>query len=591
MAGYANFQPDYKKYSTGVNIFKKGVNRNRTFENKSERLKNGIKLWASWYRYFPHLFVKDYIGINLKLFQSILIYFMMHENYFMYLASRGQGKTFLTSIFCCTRAILYPGTKIVVASGIKSQAREVVEKIDDMRKNSPNLAREISELRTNANDSYINFHNGSWIKIVASNDNARGKRANLLIVDEFRLVDIDVIKKVLRKFLADPRHPKYLDKPEYAHLSERNKELYLSSAWYRSHWSWNRFKAFVKSMSEGRGYFVVGLPYQLSIREGLLMKEQVIDEMMEDDFDPIAFSIEMGCLFFGESERAYFKFEDLNNIRSENRVIYPRSYYNLIKDKRFIPLKKSDDEIRVLACDVAGMAGDENDSSAFILICMHKRKGYYRREVKYIETMTGVHTGEQSLRIRKLYAELDCDYIALDGLNIGLAIFDNLVEEIVDNDTGEIYPPLNCKNDEKMSARCKHDNAPQVIYSIKASSESNSQMSIRLREDMRRGKMSLLVNEREGKDYLSNFNGYHNLDLEDKVNLEMPYNQTTALVNETINLSNNGKEGNIKLEEPSGSKKDRFSALLYGNYVCNELEKELENGEDDYDFVFTASHS
>src|SRR5690606_1440920 len=237
-----------------------------------ERLMNGIALWASYYRYFPHIFVEEYFGIRLKLFQKILLYFMMHYNYFMYLAARGQGKTWLTAIFCCVRAILFPSSKIIIASGVKSQAREVIEKIDDLRKESPNLAREISDLNTSINDAKVEFHNGSWIKIVASNDSARSRRANVLVVDEFRMVDLDVINKVLRKFLTSPRNPKYLDKPEYAHLQERNKELYLSSCWYKSHWSWNRFLAYFKAMLEGKKYFVCGLPYQLSIAEGLLMR-------------------------------------------------------------------------------------------------------------------------------------------------------------------------------------------------------------------------------------------------------------------------------------------------------------------------------
>src|SRR5690606_10383534 len=142
--------------------------------------------------------------------------------------------------------------------------------------------------------------------VVASNDNARSKRANLLVVDEFRMVDLNIITKVLRKFLTAPRQPKYLDKPEYAHLQERNKEVYLSSCWYKIHWSWNRLLTYFKSMTEGKNYFVCGLPYQLAIKEGLLMKEQVLDEMSEDDFDETAWSMEKECLFFGESEKAFF---------------------------------------------------------------------------------------------------------------------------------------------------------------------------------------------------------------------------------------------------------------------------------------------
>lgn len=165
MAGYANFQVKRNKATKGHNIFDKGRNFNKNSENisKSEKLMSGIALWTSYYRLFPHVFVKEYLGITLKLFQSIILYFMMHDNYVVYIASRGQGKTWLTAVFCVVRCILFPDTKIIIASGRKSQAREVIDKIDDMRKGSPNLMREISDLKSSLNDASVEFHNGSWI--------------------------------------------------------------------------------------------------------------------------------------------------------------------------------------------------------------------------------------------------------------------------------------------------------------------------------------------------------------------------------------------------------------------------------------------
>ena len=58
---------------------------------KSERIMNGIAYWASLYRCNPQRFVKDYLNINLKLFQKILLYAMMCNDFFMYIAARGQG--------------------------------------------------------------------------------------------------------------------------------------------------------------------------------------------------------------------------------------------------------------------------------------------------------------------------------------------------------------------------------------------------------------------------------------------------------------------------------------------------------------------
>ena len=86
-----NFQVNRNKAHKGVNIFNKGRNTDKSKEKytKSQRLMNGVGLWASYYRYYPHIFVEEYLGFKLKLFQKILIYFMMHYHYFIYLAARG----------------------------------------------------------------------------------------------------------------------------------------------------------------------------------------------------------------------------------------------------------------------------------------------------------------------------------------------------------------------------------------------------------------------------------------------------------------------------------------------------------------------
>lgn len=159
--------------SKKANTYDKGL-------SKYDRMMSGIDTWASFYRANPHIFVEDYIGIKLKPFQVILLNQMNDQDYFMYIASRGQGKTFLTAVYCVVRAILYPESKIVIASKTMKQSREVIEKIDDEMKKSANLRREISDLKTGLNDSHVTFHNGSWIKTVAASDNARGELLALL---------------------------------------------------------------------------------------------------------------------------------------------------------------------------------------------------------------------------------------------------------------------------------------------------------------------------------------------------------------------------------------------------------------------------
>lgn len=142
-----------------------------------------------------------------------------------------QGKSWLLAVFCCVRCILYPGSKICIASGTRGQSINILEKIkNELLPNSPLLKNEIESFVISTSNAYIDFKNGSSIKVVTASDSARSNRANILLVDEFRMVNRETTETVLRRFLTAPRMPGYLHNPKYAHLRERNKEIYLSSA-------------------------------------------------------------------------------------------------------------------------------------------------------------------------------------------------------------------------------------------------------------------------------------------------------------------------------------------------------------------------
>ena len=213
------------KKKTDTQIIQEGVDR--TMQVIAKR--------ASFYRANPQRFVKDYMNINLKLFQKILIWAMNKYDAFLFIASRGIGKTYLVAIFSCVRSILYPGTKVVVCAPTFKQGQILVKKIEnELKHNSALLDREIEGIKTSANYTEVKFRNNSTITVVVSGEGARGHRSNVLIIDEARMVPFSVVDKILKPMSSDPRHPKYLDKPEYAHLQEMNKEVFMSSATYAS---------------------------------------------------------------------------------------------------------------------------------------------------------------------------------------------------------------------------------------------------------------------------------------------------------------------------------------------------------------------
>ena len=81
-------------------------------------------------------------------------------------------------------------------------------------------------------------------------------------------------------------------------------------------------------------------------------------------------------------------------------------------------------------------------------------------------------------------------------------MFDALIRDMVDPETGELYEALSCCNDKDMAARCKVANAPEVIWSIKGSASFNNQMCLLLRSGFTNKKINLLVPEAEAEEVL-----------------------------------------------------------------------------------------
>lgn len=149
-----------------------------------ERVLEGVAIWAGYYRENLNRFAEDFLHVRLHLFQAILLMMMKISTTFVFIGFRGIGKSFLCAIFCCCMAILYPGIKIVIASGTRGQSINVLEKIImELKPNSLELAREIDDKATTINntDAKIVFKNGSYIKVVTASDTARSNRANILI--------------------------------------------------------------------------------------------------------------------------------------------------------------------------------------------------------------------------------------------------------------------------------------------------------------------------------------------------------------------------------------------------------------------------
>ena len=557
-------------------------------KSRRERVIEGVAIWGSYYRENFDLFVEEYLQLDfLKWFQTMLLVMMNRSRVFLWIAARGMGKSFLIAIFAVARCILYPGTKVVITSGTRGQSINVLEKIQtELMPVSPNLCNEIDMAKTkfSGQDAKVMFKNSSYIKVVTASDNARSNRANILIVDEFRMVKKDTIDTVLKKFLTSRRMPPYKDltdaerKVEYA--KEPNKSCFLSSAYFKDHWSFNKMlDTFKLMLDDSKTDFVCGFPYQLSVQEGLLFSEDVESDMLESDFNEIKWSMEMEAMWFGDEDGAFFDFDSISKNRRIKYAMLPDKLSGLLGNNQKVKiLQKQNGEKRILSADVALMSSSKhnNDATAiFINQMLPSKGGRYTNNIVYSDSYEGLHTEDQALVIRRLYDEYLCDYIVLDCTGLGLGVYDALVRDIVDPDTGEVYPALSCCNDQEMAARCTTTGADKVIWSIKASPKLNSDCAVLLREGFRSGKIRLLMTEYDADVVMSEIKGYKSLSPSEKVKLQMPYVHTTLLINELVKLQHEESGGRVRVYERSGMRKDRYSSLSYNYYVALQLESKL----------------
>jgi hypothetical protein len=487
-------------------------------------------------------------------------------------------KTYLVSLFAVCRCILYPNSKIIACSATYKQGREIILKItDDFMQHSDLLRNEIRRVAIGQNECAVYFKNGSFIRVVTANENSRGTRSNILIIDESRMISQKLVDTVLVPMNASPRQPNYLSKPEYSDMQEMNKQMYMSSAWYSSSEMYEKIKAYAANMLDANlNYFICDLPYQLSIKEGLLMREQIEQEMSEATFNSISFMMEREGLFYGAADDALFSFNDLDKQRVLVQGLHPLEYY---RDNNLRVPEKQEGELRILSVDVALLASRKHDNDASALIihsAVPTASHNYLDNIVMLDTKEGLITDELGLLIMRWFYQYDCDFTALDSNGIGLGVLDYIMSDRYDPVYGVQYGALNCINSPEMAERCKVKGAPKVIYSIKANAKFNNDACLAFRSAIQNGYINLLINDQDADAELEKMRGYSKQTALMKEKLKLPYIQTSMLINELINLTHDVSNGLVKVKEKSGMRKDRYSSAIYGYYVIQEQSKNLK---------------
>lgn len=568
-------------------ILKIALDKERIEEEELEFMKQ-IAKWTSFYRQNIHLFAQDYLDIKLKTFQKFLIYMLHMSDFSLLVMTRGIGKSWVIGVYACCLAILYPRSEIVIVSHTIKQARLIVEGkiLLEIIGKSPRLEQEILKQDKRDGATKIIFKNGSTITPTVSSEAARGLRSTCIIIDESRLVDVSIVQSILQP-TSHPRQAAYLDLPEFSgtEFLEESKDIYLSSAYYKVHPLYRQYRNYIAGMIDGKSVFTCALSEDMAVKNGLLSRKRLEVIKNEPEMSHVRYSMEYLTLFYGESEDAFFNLNDISNCKIVDAPYYCPSDMDFVMKKNFkTNPKKIDGEIRIISADIALRAGDENDASAYLLIrLLPNDEGKYVRQVTGIETVVGGHSYDQSLRLKQLYEDFQADYIVLDTLGSGLAVYDNLCRESEDIARGKVHKPMSCFNDEELKEKCKAPNPIPCIYGIRGSLQLNHECHLTVKDMIERNLLEFLIDTQDAKEgFLSKNYSIHSKTGEEQAFYLTPYIQTESLINEMINLNMEIKNGYVKLKETSSkARKDRYMSLAYANYFANTLEQDLDEDDDE----------
>lgn len=322
-------------------------------------------------------------------------------------------------------------------------------------------------------------------------------------------------------------------------------------------------------------YFVLNTDYKLAIHHGLLSEARA--ESMRKEMDDVSWAMEMESLWWGESETAFFKSAEVNPCRTLIKPFYPPTDLEYLneKDKRNQSwnIPKQNGEIRIISADIALCEGKQNDNSIYTLFRLLPDKDSYKRQVVHIEAHNGVNSDMQSLKLKQLFYDFNADKIILDATGIGMSVYESMGRVQYCSERDIEYPAFcayNLDNDKVLNK-----GALPVMYALKVTNMAqNHEIAMGLKDAFLKRKIELLINDTEGKDYLVEKQNLLKKSPSEQARLLLPYVQTTAAINEIINLEYTIHNGLVKVVEKGTARKDRYSSMAYGNFLANLIEKE-----------------
>jgi hypothetical protein len=368
--------------------------------------------------------------LTLYPFQEIIIKGWMRNDFSMFIAGRGLGKSYLCAIFCFWWALFNPNNRIVLVSFAFRATRRILEQVEKFV-NMPGsiiikncFPKDIKK----GNDEWTwLLPNGASIKCMPLGDGTkiRGTRADTVIIDEKNFINAKVITEVIQPFLVSSNNineqmkitaledeliKKGLMKEEDRTVLDENvKVISLSSAGYQFE---DMYKEYTANIAKIQGnevekiderdakYFVARMSYEAA-PDGLVNKK-IIEEAQNGQTSQAIFDKEYRAIFVPDSG-SYFSAKKMQECTIPNG------------ESPCIELVGEKGACYVLAIDPSFSNAEHSDYFAFLVLKMIRKGDKTVPMVVHNYMMAGGDLRDHHIYFAFLLKNFNIEYIAVDA--------------------------------------------------------------------------------------------------------------------------------------------------------------------------------
>ena len=532
-----------------------------------------IRQYVAFWREYPDLFV-DFMVRGQKtevqerefkfyFYQRVFLRSVMRYQYVYAVFPRAYSKSFLSVMALMIRCILYPGVHLFVTSGGKEQGASILhDKVHEICSLIPTFKREIDWGRGKTQEGkdsvrYV-FKNGSELDNLAAKETTRGQRRHGGLMEECVGIDDKILREVIIPVMAIPRRAK--DGTVHEEEAVNKSQIYITTAGYKGTYPYDRLIGLlVRMVTQPERCMVLGGTWRTPVAVGLQSKTFITDQKNEGTYNEASFEREYESKWSGTVEDAFFNGEFFDRNRKIQKPEYEHSG------------KSSAQSYYVLAVDVGRKGCDS-------VVCVFKvtpqAQGPAIKSLVNIYTMSDEHFEDQAIKLKKLYYKYKAKTIVLDANGLGIGLVDYMIKSQTD-EVGDFYPDFGVANDEEMyykkyrTANTEYD----ALYLIKANAPINSEAHANVRTQIQAGKVKFLIDEKLAREKLLGTKLGQAMKPEERAEYLKPFNYTSILKEEMLNLREENEGLNIILKRANKSiQKDKFSAFEYGLYYIKQEE-------------------